>query len=211
MGSRFFDQIKIVRMLLALVAVLICTNATPESDAPRDQSAATEHATLRALHDTLLELQVTELSFKNRRDAALERDLTNAVDQARAIREFALRHREELPQLLEESSREAHALLHEAFGARRYGLYSRLESARRMLLRLELMDSAIGVPEEIAAMYNQILDNLYAFGISVSPGESSALQGVLFGPSPQEASVRYERLRYHAGAGVGATARVSSN
>ena len=109
MGSHLIK--KIVRMLLALVAVLICTNATPEPDTPRSESPRSMRR--QALHDTLLN-RVTSL-FKNCRDAALERDLP-MCGSSTAIREFALRQGG-AAQLLEESSREAHVLLHEALGA----------------------------------------------------------------------------------------------
>lgn len=197
LGPSVRSQMALLRAAALVAALLVSVNATTESEVARVAiSAAPEAALLRNLHETLMQLQLTELALKNRRDATLERSITTALEQAQATRAFALRHREELPQLFNESAKEAYALLHESFGDRRFGIYSRFESARRMILRLELTDTALGMPEESAALYNQILDNLYAFGISVAPGEAPALQGILFGATPEEAKARYQRLRY---------------
>ena len=176
--------------------LFMSANATTESEVARISTTTPELTLLRNVHETLLQLQVTELALKNRRDEALERSISAAIEQAQATRAFALRHREELPQLFDESTKEAYTLLPESFGDRRFGIYSRLENARRMILRLQLTDSALGMAEETAALYNQILDNLYAFGISIAPGEAPAMQGILFGSSPQEARSRYMGLRY---------------
>lgn len=180
---------------VSFALLLICIGAMRGSDASRSVTPNTEAALLRDVHEHLLQLQLTELALKNRRDLVIERDLTAAIDQASATRAFARSHREELPSLEAESSREAYAALHEALGERRYDVYSRLQAARRMILRLNLSDGAMGAADETISLYNHILQNLYDFGISIAPGEAPAHQGILFGATPTEAASRYQQLR----------------
>lgn len=87
--------------------------------------------------------------------------------------------------------------LHEAFQEHRYGLFQRIEAARRGLLQLARMNTTMGVPEESGALYNTILDHLYSFGVDIALGESRdiTLQGFLLAPEPGEARRRLERLR----------------
>lgn len=99
----------------------------------------------------------------------------------------------------------SYSRLYSAFEDQRYAFLQRVALARRALGQLARTNGAMGTPEQYATLYNQVLENLFSYGIDVSlPGEESptrdlAIKGFLFSDSPERSRALVEKLKFHPG------------
>lgn len=94
--------------------------------------------------------------------------------------------------------------LYSAFEEHRYAILQRITLARKALMELSKNNGAMGTPEEYAALYNQVLDNLFSYGVDMSLSgiqRDFAVRGFLFARSPDDAQDLLQKLKYSPSAG----------
>lgn len=104
----------------------------------------------------------------------------------------------------EKSSKEyftsSYAKLYGAFQTQRYAILQRIEMARKALIELEKHNGSMGTPEEYSTLYNQVLDNLFSYGIDVSltgaQQRDFAIKGFLFAESPERSQQLLKKLKH---------------
>ncbi|MBI3558398.1 MAG: hypothetical protein HY074_19185 [Deltaproteobacteria bacterium] len=90
--------------------------------------------------------------------------------------------------------------LYLAFETQRYAILQRVQLARRALVELEKNNTAMGTPEEFSTLYNQVLENLFSYGVDISVSGASqrdfAVKGFLFAESPERSQELLKKLKY---------------
>lgn len=90
--------------------------------------------------------------------------------------------------------------LYLAFETQRYAILQRIELARKALQELQKHSTAMGTPEEFSGLYNQILDNLFSYGVDISLSGSQqrdfAVKGFLFAESPERSQELLKKLKF---------------
>lgn len=89
--------------------------------------------------------------------------------------------------------------LYSAFEPQRYAILQRVQLARKALVELQKTNTAMGTPEELSSLYNQVLDNLFSYGIDISLQGSErafAVKGFLFSESPERAEELLRKLKF---------------
>ncbi|MBI3542120.1 MAG: hypothetical protein HY075_02435 [Deltaproteobacteria bacterium] len=90
--------------------------------------------------------------------------------------------------------------LYSAFETQRYAILQRVQMARKALTELEKNNTAMGTPEQYSHLYNQVLENLFSYGVDVSLSGAAqrdfAVKGFLFAESPERSQELLKRLKY---------------
>lgn len=93
----------------------------------------------------------------------------------------------------------SYAKLYSAFETQRYAILQRVQMARNALQRLERQHTAMGTPEEFSGLYNQVLDNLFSYGVDISLSGAQrdfAVKGFLFAESPEASEDLLRKLKF---------------
>lgn len=105
----------------------------------------------------------------------------------------------EAEQLTKEYFTDGYSKLYSAFESQRYAILQRVQMARKALVELEHTNTAMGAPEEFSTLYNQLLENLFSYGVDISLSGSQrdfAVKGFLFAESPERSQQLLKKLRY---------------
>lgn len=98
----------------------------------------------------------------------------------------------------------SYSKLYSAFEDHRYAVLQRVSLARKALTELSRTNGAMGTPEEYSALYNQVLDNLFSYGVDITLAGSEqrdfAIKGFLFSDSPERSQRLLEKLKFHPNA-----------
>ena len=94
---------------------------------------------------------------------------------------------------------ESHQELYSAFEEHRYE-FKPHESCEKTL-GTGRTNTSMGVPEEFGALYNQLLEHLYSYGVNVSLSDRGTshdftIKGFLFASTPEDSKELLEKLKF---------------
>lgn len=107
-------------------------------------------------------------------------------------------------QLAKNYFKTSYTKLYSAFEDHRYAVLQRVSLARKALSELSRTSGAMGTPEEYSTLYNQVLDNLFSYGVDISLAGSVqrdfAIKGFLFADSPERSQELLDKLKFRPSA-----------
>lgn len=109
----------------------------------------------------------------------------------------------ETERLAKEYFTKSYAKLYSAFEVHRYAVLQRVMMARKALAELSATKGAMGTPEEYTSLYNQLLDNLFSYGVDISLSGAAqrdfAIKGFLFSDTPERSQELLDKLKFRPG------------
>jgi hypothetical protein len=93
----------------------------------------------------------------------------------------------------------SYSKLYGAFESHRYAILQRITLARKALVELSRMNSAMGTPEQYSTLYNRTLESLFSYGIDLSLSglqRDFEIKGFLFAETPERSAELLTKLKY---------------